>query len=163
MADKARPPHKAQKSLRSMIHGDLLPRHVHRSNNEWWIIDWGMTKRERLLAEVFRPYYWFNIRTAPRNVRAYWAWLRGDYMYEKLPQGVRFDIELFLNWLNAWHGVEYDIDTLRYHIIVNSLEKIFDQSIENDKLIYPKKKINHKSFYPGPHYIFKALGIDTNI
>src|SRR5690625_1090667 len=106
--------------LISRIHGDLYARHVHRSNDRWWLLDWGESVRRELFLEILDRYI-RRPATYSKDSAQFWEWLnRGGNLIGE----VAADISLFTNWIRDWTGVEISSEALRFQILVYLLQRI---------------------------------------
>lgn len=100
----------------SLTHKDLIPGHIHRHNNDWWIMDWGSARRDLIVKEVFRGYFWTPTDKS-RVHRAFWQWLRGDLGADQVPELLRFQIASFIDWYTSWQKTGMDAETLRSQLL----------------------------------------------
>lgn len=112
-----------RKIARSIVHGDLVPEHIHRNDAGWRLIDWGLMHKTEIPYEFFIDYLW-HPESENINIQAFWKWLKGDLIIRDLPIVVRTDIEQFLTWYNAWLHFETGEDLLRYQLLINTLRLI---------------------------------------
>jgi hypothetical protein len=112
---------------RSMIftttHQDLSIGHTHRSGADWWIIDWGSSGRNLTSAAFFRRYIWSPIGEDV-NAIGFWAWLGGLTPVPSLPNHLRFELELYLDWYSKWRKTEMDAESLRFQLLLSFIQDV---------------------------------------
>jgi len=101
----------------SLTHGDLGPIHVHRTRNQWAIIDWAKLNKRPLWMEFFVEYLRYP-QSQHYQRPAFWQWLRGDVEEHAIPSMLQKDIELYLTWLNRWQSADQGAADLRYQILL---------------------------------------------
>jgi hypothetical protein len=110
--------------VRARIHGDLIPRHVHRHQHGWRLIDWQESERTAIAWELFQfhcqpPY-------SSSDDHGFWAWLRGDHDLKTTPVNVRDDVDDYLTWQARWLGLDPDPRALRFTILLLLLQRMVD-------------------------------------
>jgi hypothetical protein len=115
-----------QKAVITSIHKDLLPCHLHRTGNDWWIIDWGSSAQGFLAREFFRAYFWRPVATSESH-RAFWIWLREGGDGRSLPPGLREDVEAYISWHWNWRRIPLDYEAVRAQLIAAVLRSFMKQ------------------------------------
>jgi hypothetical protein len=145
LAREARPPNGETTFLRAYLHADLRPEHIHRDGEEWWLIDWGMAERGDMVWEFF-PWQRRQAQASQRTISDFWAWMRGDKDATSLPRGVRQTLDLYLQWLPQWAGINPTLNAARYQLLCSLLQAIASSTKElngDDPLRYDKELPDH--------------------
>ncbi len=109
--------------LITRIHGDLYARHVHRSGERWWLLDWGESSRRELFLEILNPYIRRPASYSHESAR-FWHWLaRGGEVTGDFGDSVA----LFSNWIRAWTGHSLSTQAIRFQILVYLLERVIEE------------------------------------
>lgn len=107
----------------SLIHGDICPPHIHRTSNNWSIIDWGEARRDAIVVELLRE-YWNSPTTEMPFKQQYWEWLRGEVTLDRVSPRLRMDINACLSFESQYMGVSGNSDMLRSRIYVTYLREL---------------------------------------
>jgi len=101
----------------AQVHGDLFPKHVHRNNDCWKLIDFGRSNRKPVINEYFQIYvdHIFH-ESSGNNIKAFWNWLlMGD---EKLlSYSTKREMAVFIDWYAEWRGCPFSAANLRFQIL----------------------------------------------
>jgi hypothetical protein len=107
-----------KRAVFTTIHKDIVPEHIHRSGDDWWLLDWGSTGRSLTCKEFFRNYFWTGVSEESNN-RAFWVWLRGEIGVEQLPANLRAEIEVYMDWYSVWRKDTLDPKSLRCQLLIS--------------------------------------------
>ena len=108
--------------LVAKLHQDLHPTHVHRSPDQWKIIDWGDSRRGDVLVEPFTDL--FRQPVIAGRASPLFKWLSGELGHENLPSSYREYIDSVLSWQHDWRGVPCDVQLLRAILLIYLFESI---------------------------------------
>lgn len=117
--------------ITAVLHKDLIPRHLHRHRDRWWLLDWGSTGRGIVCKDYFREYFWRMVPGDPKH-QAFWAWLRGDVHSGSLPRHLRMQVTSYLDWHAAWRRTRLDPESLRLHLLLAMLDDYRDVILQYD-------------------------------
>lgn len=117
LASSALQHHKRVQVVVARVHGDLSPEHVHRSWNEWRLIDWGNSCRAWIgidwLADLLSLQVPRRHRRGPRSLE---AWLKGD-PNSAPPNWVHSQLEPFFDFNVKRFGIYAPKDSWRFHFL----------------------------------------------
>jgi len=106
-----------QEIVFAQIHGDLFPKHIHRSNDNWKLIDFGRSVRKAILYEHFHSFLDYpQARNSSRQAKYFWDWLsNGDERI--LPTRLKKYFSIFIDWYSEWRGCPFNAANLRFQIL----------------------------------------------
>lgn len=110
--------------VEAVIHGDLFHFHVHRTTQNWWLIDWGYSLRRPIVVDLMRELILICHRELTSGACPFWAWLRGNGDIEQLPNSMLQHLNMCAEWQKSWLGRRIDAGTIRFQLLVVILENI---------------------------------------
>jgi hypothetical protein len=125
LAEKACGQSAKKRIVFTTIHKDIVPEHIHRSGDNWWLLDWGSTGRGLTCKEFFRDYFWTGV-SQELNKRAFWAWLRGEIGVVRSPKHLCAEIDVYSDWYTAWQKDDLDPESLRCQLLISLLNDYRD-------------------------------------
>jgi len=128
--------------IEAQIHGDLFQFHVHRTADNWWLIDWGYSLRRPIIVDLMRELIFICHRKLESEARPLWAWLRGEGRMEAVPDTILKRLNLCAEWQASWIGSRIDADTIRFQLLAVILENIcihveVDGQIPSNDWLFP--------------------------
>lgn len=116
----------------SLIHGDLLPNHVHRDEVSWRLIDWGASLRGPLLFDLLRI---FSVPPYASTVKQkHWKWLKGTLDTGDLPREIRDYVQSATEWVDTWLNLHLVTSDVRFHLLAGWLQASLKTWEEEQKL-----------------------------
>ena len=132
---------KGAKIVEVKIHGDVMPRHLHRTRTGWTLIDWGRSSRSHCIKELFPvassdrlPLF----RHGRRHARLLWLWLGGNGSSDTLPHHVEELLSIHANFQRDWLGLSCTKKSLRFQLWALLLERALERYERGKEPIEPE-------------------------
>lgn len=114
--------------LRSQIHGDIRPDHVHMSREGWGLIDWEKCRYDFILRDFFNEHVQVlslnRAEVAGTLENKFWRWIGKGGEMHSLPSQIRKDLELVVAWHRAWRGEHLSSEAIRAFLLSHHIKNL---------------------------------------
>lgn len=116
--------------VRSKVHGDISPPHIHRDGSNWKIVDWGASVQNYVFYDTFRA-YWSSPGSGKPECDAFWRWVGGHLEVDGLPRVVASKLDVYTGFYSRNYSNGMTAGQLRVQMMYAVLDEVL--GIETDR------------------------------